>query len=199
MSDLNKNKTNRTTEVSKDISKSNSSIDKPSKTLKLPKVRIKALITNDDKYIPFDDSDEVKMGIQERSISVTRIGPLPSPEEFKGYGDVLPDAPDRILKDMEDNSKHRRLMETKKYEIEDKSLSIKGDDLNEIRSIEKRGQTFGSIIALSVIIAGSSLAYFGHWLFGSSIILGLFGSLAYFYFKGIVKLPTAKQTFEESS
>ena len=28
-------------------------------------------------------------------------GPLPAPEDFKAYGDVIPDAPERILSMME--------------------------------------------------------------------------------------------------
>lgn len=35
-------------------------------------------------------------------------GPIPHPEIFKQYGDVIPDAPERILRVFEEDSKHAR-------------------------------------------------------------------------------------------
>lgn len=35
-------------------------------------------------------------------------GPIPHPDIFKGYGDVVSDAPERILKVFEDDSRHAR-------------------------------------------------------------------------------------------
>ena len=59
-----------------------------------------------------------KMSI--RSIRVQRhsiehiyqyIGPIPSPELFRKYGEVVPDAPERILRVFEQDSQHRREMQ----------------------------------------------------------------------------------------
>lgn len=47
-------------------------------------------------------------------------GPLPPPEVFKQYGNVIPDAPERILKVFEEDSKHTRDMQRKALEAETK-------------------------------------------------------------------------------
>lgn len=44
-----------------------------------------------------------------RKETATRFeGPIPHPEIFRMYGDVIPDAPERILKVFEEDSKHAR-------------------------------------------------------------------------------------------
>jgi uncharacterized membrane protein len=49
------------------------------------------------------------IAIEERS---SYSGPLPPPEDFKAYGDVLPNAPERILNAFEKQLSHR--VETEK-------------------------------------------------------------------------------------
>lgn len=48
-------------------------------------------------------------------------GPLPHPEIFKGFAEVIPDAPERILKVFEDDSKHAR-------DITTLALTVQRDD-----------------------------------------------------------------------
>lgn len=45
-------------------------------------------------------------------------GPLPHPEIFKLYAEVIPDAPERILKVFEDDSKHARDITTLALEVQ---------------------------------------------------------------------------------
>ena len=44
-------------------------------------------------------------------------GPLPAPAEFAGYGEVLPDAPERILAMAEKEQEHRHQMENDQISI----------------------------------------------------------------------------------
>lgn len=45
-------------------------------------------------------------------------GPIPHPEIFREYGEIIPDAPERILRVFEDDSKHVRDMQVNAPEAE---------------------------------------------------------------------------------
>ncbi|SEF42315.1 Predicted membrane protein [Xylanibacter ruminicola] len=100
-------------------------------------------------------------------------GPLPAPEDFKAYQEVLPDAPERILSMAEKQLNHRTDIEKT---IVEKNLSL-----------SNRGQWMGFILAILFLIASMILAFTGHELL-SSIIMGstLLGVLVVFVLN---KLP----------
>jgi uncharacterized membrane protein len=45
-------------------------------------------------------------------------GPIPHPDIFKKYGEVVPDAPERILRVFEEDSKHSREIQAKALEAQ---------------------------------------------------------------------------------
>lgn len=92
----------------------------------------------------------------------TFSGPLPAPEDFKAYQDVMADAPERILTMAEKQMAHR-------FECEKKIIDSR------IRE-SRIGQIMASIIAIFSIGIVCFLGYKGHdWLAGSitAIIVGL--------------------------
>ena len=92
----------------------------------------------------------------------TFSGPLPAPEDFKAYQDVMADAPERILTMAEKQMAHR-------FECEKKII---GSRIRESRI----GQIMAFIIAIFSIGIVCFLGYKGHnWLAGSitAIIVGL--------------------------
>lgn len=105
-----------------------------------------------------------------------KSGPLPSPEDLKGYEDVLPGAAERIMKMAEEESGHRR-----------------SSDKEIIRAevgAQVRGQWLGFVLAFSGLILGLGAAAFGAPVIGSSVsvisLAGAFGSpwLRLFFAKG---------------
>ncbi len=81
-------------------------------------------------------------------------GPLPAPEDFKAYGEVIENAPERILSMTEQQVKHR-------INTED---SIVKSGLSESR----RGQWMGYSIVLVLILLAALLAMKGHdWVAGA--------------------------------
>lgn len=100
-------------------------------------------------------------------------GPLPAPEDFKAYQEVLPDAPERILSMAEKQLGHRTDIEKT---IVERNLSL-----------SDRGQWMGFVLAIMFLIASMILAFTGHELLGS-VIMGstLIGVLVVFVLN---KLP----------
>ena len=83
-------------------------------------------------------------------------GPLPAPEDFKAYGDVIPDAPERILSMMERQVEHRISTER----------NIVTSGLKE--SI--RGQWMGYSIVVILIGLSTLLALCGHDLTAGGMV-----------------------------
>lgn len=93
------------------------------------------------------------VAMQETSFS----GPLPSPDDFKKYGDVVRDAPERILVMAEKQLTHR-------VECENKIIASRIKE-------SKTGQWMGFILALIFIAVALFLGYKGHdWLAGTIIV-----------------------------
>lgn len=94
-------------------------------------------------------------------------GPLPAPEDFKAYKEVLPDAPERILSMAEKQLGHRT--EIEKIIVE-KNLSL-----------SERGQWMGFFLAIIFLVVSMILAFNDHEMLGS-VIMGstLLGVLVVF-------------------
>ena len=93
--------------------------------------------------------------MQETSFS----GPLPSPKDFKKYGDVVSDAPERILTMAETQLTHR-------VECENKIIASRIKE-------SKTGQWMGFILALIFIAVAAFLGYKGHDWVAVTIIVSL--------------------------
>ena len=83
-------------------------------------------------------------------------GPLPAPEDFKAYGEVIPDAPERILCLMEQQVEHRISTER----------NIVTSGLKESR----RGQWMGYSIVVILIGLSTLLALCGHDLTAGGMV-----------------------------
>ena len=109
-----------------------------------------------------DDTGEIVQEDNNRGAVVAEatisFGPLPTPEEFKGYGEVLPNAPERILRMAEREQDMRH---------EGYRASISNDRLRINGSIT---------VSLALIIAAVLVALIGYpWV---SLPLGLSGIVA---------------------
>jgi len=99
-------------------------------------------------------------------MSEEHIGPIPTANEFARYREVLPDAPERILKVFEDDSKHTREMQK--------------TGLDATVSFDKRSQWMAFTIIISGVIGTLILAYLDKNV--ASIVTGL--ATAALIFKG---------------
>lgn len=74
--------------------------------------------------------------------SVQYSGPLPAPETLARYEQVLPGIAERTLRLVESEQEHR-------HRMQEKQLDAGIIDQKDVRNIEKRGQIFAFLIALS--------------------------------------------------
>lgn len=85
-------------------------------------------------------------------------GPLPPAQEFKAYGEVLPNAPERILAKAEGEQKHRHKKEIRA--------------LNARAFVSILGMLFGVGIVIMCIWFAYKLGMSGHdWLAGSIVAI----------------------------
>jgi uncharacterized membrane protein len=84
------------------------------------------------------------------------------------YNDALPDGADRIVKMAEEQSSHRRTMES-------------------------RGQTFAFVLALVAIVGGIVLIATGHSIAGLVPLIGAIGGLIGVFIYGEVRARNARQ------
>lgn len=96
-------------------------------------------------------------------------GPLPAPEDFKAYGEVIPDAPERILCLMEQQVEHRISTER----------NIVTSGLKESR----RGQWMGYSIVVILIGLSTLLAFYGHDVTAGIMITAAIGLAVVFVLK----------------
>lgn len=92
-----------------------------------------------------------------------RSGPLPPAEEMKGYAQVDPALPSRILQDAATRRDQR-------HKLEDLSIRLRSRDFR-----------FGASCSTIVSLAGFAAAVFGDWIGGSmwvSIVLAFAGVLS---------------------
>lgn len=85
-----------------------------------------------------------------------RSAPLPTPEEFARYEQVLPGSADRLIRQVELQSEHRRALET----------SVTNSNI----ANERRGMTIGAVLAAMFIIGGFAAVMTGHEVAGYAAI-----------------------------
>lgn len=97
----------------------------------------------------------------------SHTGPLPPPDMLRGYGEVLPGLPERIVGAWEAETANRRGLET---------TSVHGNLAN-----VKRGQYYGMASVVLLTLVGLLFAYMGQpWLAGSVIGATLVSIVAIF-------------------
>lgn len=97
-----------------------------------------------------NDSEE-RREIIAREISLTKSGPLPEPDDFKKYEDVLPGSANRIMEMAEKNQDHRI-----KLEITEQNKYYNSND-----TITAKGINSSTIISITGIIGAVMLGIFG--------------------------------------
>lgn len=98
-------------------------------------------------------------------IAVSQVsfsGPMPHPDILKGYKDLIPDAPERILQMAEQEQKHR-------IEVESKMLAQNNMNIIESAKANKRSQIIAFILAFILVASGVALTILGHAIVGGTI------------------------------
>lgn len=96
------------------------------------------------------------------------LGPLPHPKHLAAYKEISPDIPERIVRMAEDQSEHRRKLESA---IVESNLKL-----------EVRGQMFGFVIAMSAVIGGVYLMANGQSLEGAATTISAVAGLVGLFF-----------------
>jgi uncharacterized membrane protein len=110
---------------------------------------------------------EVISGMPEGAIvsATVRRGPLPDPETLAHYGEILPDAPHRILC-MAEKEQDRSIYMSQRFD-----------------AYKSRGQHYALIIVLAAFSLHAFLAYLGHEALGfvvsGSALLSVVGAFIY--------------------
>lgn len=97
---------------------------------------------------------------------VSTRGPLPSPVLLRAYGEVVPDAPHRIIMISEKN--------------QDAQIAVQTHNMQ----MERRGQLFGWVLALLFLGSAVFLISKGSVAFGGTAVLATIGSVTAALFQG---------------
>ncbi len=99
------------------------------------------------------------------------VGPLPSAETFRGYGDVLPSAPERIMQmaEKEQQATHTAMVTHQRDE----------------RHLVSQGQWMGFLSMMVALGGGIYVATLGHIIFACALVSpAVLTPIMRFYFKG---------------
>ena len=88
-------------------------------------------------------------------------GPMPHPDILKGYKELIPNAPERILQMAEQEQRHR-------IEVENKMLEQNNRNIIESAKANKRSQIIAFILAFVLIASGVALTILGHAIVGGT-------------------------------
>ena len=89
-------------------------------------------------------------------------GPMPHPDILRGYKELIPDAPERILQMAEQEQKHR-------IDVEKQMLEQNNKNILESAKANKRSQIIAFILAFILIASGVALTILGHAVVGGTI------------------------------
>lgn len=103
-------------------------------------------------------------------IQRSHTGPLPTPESFRQYEEVLPGAADRILRMAENQQNHR--------------IGLENQAIRRQFNQSGTGQWMAFFLAIYLISVGGFLIYSGHDEAGAAIITVTLGSLVIAFLKG---------------
>lgn len=98
------------------------------------------------------------------SASASFSGPLPHPALLDQFERIVPGAAERIIRMAEEQAAHRRGLE--KTAVEANAWS------------QKAGPVFGFIVAMTAILGGFVLVFYGHSTYGIAAIITALASLA---------------------
>ncbi len=132
-----------------------------------PEIREMVDVNEFIQSLPKDKQEKAMQIMYAVEQSTSFRGPLPAPEDFKAYKEVLIDAPERILSMAEKQLGHRTDIERT---IVERNLSL-----------SERGQWMGFFLAILFLVVSMILAVKDHEMLGS-VIMGstLLGVLVVF-------------------
>jgi uncharacterized membrane protein len=104
-------------------------------------------------------------------------GPMPPPAALRGFGEIDPSFPERMMRMAEQAAEHQRSMEKE-------AMKQQGADLDGARSSKRRGQWFAAGLAVFFGLVGAWVCYLGHPGSGATIIGSTVVSLAAVYLVG---------------
>lgn len=139
-------------------SKKPSSKKPDSDSSSLPAKQGKAAIVELVKDLPDSEKIELVNQLTVSRVETTFAGPLPTPEDFHKYSEVLPDAPDRIMR------------------MAEREQQIRADGQEGMLANERRKINLGTLLGIALIVVAGIAAWRGQ---GSiAIPLGLAGTFA---------------------
>jgi uncharacterized membrane protein len=102
----------------------------------------------------------------------THVGPLPSPETLAGYRELLPDAPERLVRIVEAEQEHRHAIERNYH---DRDFRLK-----------ERGQIFALIAMVLVLLFAGYLAWLGNTGTAGAVAMALVAAVVGIFVTGKV-------------
>lgn len=102
--------------------------------------------------------------IRQDRITVSYSGPLPPPSMLAGYEETLVGSAERIVRQAEEVSEHRR--------------SLESTMVNSNVRLEASGQVFAFVIAMTGLVGGIGLAAFGKPIPGAATAIIALGAVA---------------------
>lgn len=108
--------------------------------------------------------------VQAKAIAFSVQGPLPSAAEMRGYAEINPELPLRIMAMAEKQSGHRQTLEKKAVEAQ-------------IRS-QRLGQFFAFFLGLGGIVSATITSIYGPWYSGLPQFATAFGVLIWAFIRG---------------
>lgn len=131
-----------------------------------------------------EDLEEI---IVEGSILASRFfGPVPSPAHMKEYAEIDPNFPERFFAMAEKQQAHD-------HAVEKESMAANIKIVSEYQTLERRGQTFGFILAAAGLVAGVITSVLGSPLAGGIIGTGGLAVLAGVFVYGARKNSASPQ------
>lgn len=121
------------------------------------------------------------------------IGPLPSPECLRAYGEVIPNLPETLINNFQTESAHRRACEKKEIELEERYLE-------HTIWAGKAGMVMAFVLSLLLIVGGFFLIYIGKDVIGViAALVGIIPALGKYFMPRSkpLKVPDGKTSSTE--
>ncbi len=108
------------------------------------------------------DSIEKKVEFVARALSFR--GPVPPPEMLRQYDEIVPGSPERLFQQFEKHAEHKRAVEKRTLELEEKRLRWIREDQQADREEARRGQIISACLLIAALLTSFLIvAWTGGW------------------------------------
>lgn len=166
---------------------SNPNIDSPQEASSEQSSYITPSNGSDDASLVDSSTSKLEQRMEARATYIARSGPIPDPDTLREYDSIVPGYGKEFLASFLEESKHRREMERKMFQLEEKSLEIEDRTITGSRQRSNGGLLAGFIVAMSALVIGGGLVYKGHDIAGGIIAGSTLPSLAAVFVTGSLK------------